>query len=438
MILPLKRARNRWIIDWFDFTEPVIVPALGEFCLPTCILVVAEGSYEIIGTDLLREIDQRKCERFLGRLLDSRGTPDEFVVAREAVWDGRLWQSFAESCQTTLLFKSRGAQEVAALFQQVEQVKAALADRLTQAARENTHAAGGFHVVAESLVRAARKVATPGKRHALLEKAVEWEPRCYDALLELADLQFDAGDGSLAVQFYQRVLEITHGSWQDRQKLDWEEPEMRAALRAQYGMMMLAWQQGDLGLAIEQGGWLLEVNPWDHQGVRFYYPLLFLLNDQPEEAVAYFDEYAGRFVDDFHEPGFYFGWALALALADREAEAARLYAKGMARNLHIAPLLLDLPEPSREIHHANDRAEMTYALEFFDSFGVLWERESAALRGLREVYETGWPHLESLWRIRADMQSLQDQRYDQQHEKRWAQLVEREQETIKLLDNFLF
>ena len=438
MIRPLKRARSRWIIDWFDFSEPVIVPSLGEFCLPACLLVVAEGSYEIIGTDLLREIDQRKCERFLGRLLDSRGTPDVFVVAREAIWDGRLWQAFAESCQSALLFKSRGAQEVAPIFREVERIKAELAVRLTEAARESSAAAGGAGVVAESLVRAARKVATPGKRHALLEKAVEWEPRCYDALLELADVQFEAGDAPVAFQLYQRVLEITRSSWQDRKKLDWEEPEMRAALRARYGMMMLAWQQGDLSLALENGAWLLEVNPADHQGVRFYYPMLLLLNDEPEEAVAYFDEYASHFIDDFHEPGFYFGWALALSLVDRESEATQLYAKGLGRNLHLAPLILDLPEPSREIYHANDRAEMTYALEFFDSFGVLWERESSALRTLREVYENAWPDVEKLWSVRADLQSLQDQRYDREHEKRWAQLIEREQETLKLLENLKF
>jgi len=434
MIRPLKRARNRWIIDWFDFTEPVVVPSLGEFCLPTCLLVIAEGSFEVMGSELLREIDQRRIERFVGRLMDERSTPDELVLAEDAGWDRRLWEGFAESCRCSLRMKPRNAKPMVALFEQVDRIKQDMAERLAKAAVAHTRSAGGSAVVAESLVRGARKVLAAEKRRLLLQKALEWDARCYEAWLDLGDGDLEANDVENAHRAYEEVLQVTHPGWKERRILEWADPEMKAALKAAFGMVMIAWHQGDYQGAVQQAEWLLSVDPRDHQGLRFHYPMLQLLCEQVEQAMAFFDEYEKRFTGDFHEPGFYFGWGLTLSLVDREQEAARRYRMGMARNLHIAPLLLDLPEPSYEIWHANDRAESQYAMEYLDSFGALWEREVANLRSLREVYESSWTELEALWELRGEMQRMQDQRFDPQHEKAWETIAKREKSLIAEID----
>ena len=179
---------------------------------------------------------------------------------------------------------------------------------------------------------------------------------------------------------------------------------------------------------------MLERNPRDNQGVRFFVPLLYLLGEQAEPALGFCEQYGVQYKGDFTEPGFLFGWGLVLMQSDKETEAAAKYRAGMAKNLHIVPTLLDLPEPSSEIWHANDRAEPSYAHDFAESFGVLWEREASWARHLRECYEAAWPQLENLWSVRQRMHELQDQRHDPEHDAVWEKIVAEEKAAVSALE----
>ena len=103
----------------------------------------------------------------------------------------------------------------------------------------------------------------------------------------------------------------------------------------------------------------------------------------------------------------------------------------MIQNLYIAPLLLDVPEPAPDIWQHNDRGDLQYAVDFLNSFGLLWERDAAAVRFLREMYTEATPFLDKLIALRQYMEDFQDHRYEPRHREIWHSLVEREQELIR-------
>ena len=102
----------------------------------------------------------------------------------------------------------------------------------------------------------------------------------------------------------------------------------------------------------------------------------------------------------------------------------------MLQNLYIAPLLLDLPEPSPDLWQYNERGDFSYAIEFVDSFGLIWERDAAATRFLRELYIGMQPQLDELIEIRRQMAELQDNRYEPNHRQIWDELVAEEQRQV--------
>jgi hypothetical protein len=144
---------------------------------------------------------------------------------------------------------------------------------------------------------------------------------------------------------------------------------------------------------------------------------------QSEPAAEFYARYKKAFPDDLEDPGFLFGWGVSLFEADDESGAATKLQAAMLQNIYIAPLLLDLPEPSPDLWQHHDRGELSYALEFVDSFGSLWERDAAAARFLRETYTEMLPRLQRLIEIRSRMAEIQDQRYEPDHKRIWEELL---------------
>jgi hypothetical protein len=99
----------------------------------------------------------------------------------------------------------------------------------------------------------------------------------------------------------------------------------------------------------------------------------------------------------------------------------------MLRNIHIAPMLLETPEPPKNLWFPNDRAEPTYAVDFIQSYAVLWDREPGALRLLREVWLEIQPRIQKIIRQREMMLDLQDQRYDPDFKTKWQNLANDEE-----------
>ena len=128
-----------------------------------------------------------------------------------------------------------------------------------------------------------------------------------------------------------------------------------------------------------------------------------------------------------------FGWGLTLFEFDEEVNAVERYKRGMLQNFYLAPMLLDLPEPSPELWQHHQRGDYGYAIEFVDSFGVIWERDAGATRFLRELYVSLLPLLDVLIDVRRQMAEVQDNRYEPNHRKIWDELVAEEQHQIARL-----
>jgi tetratricopeptide (TPR) repeat protein len=265
------------------------------------------------------------------------------------------------------------------------------------------------------------------KQRALLAKALDLAPTLPEALVEQADLDLQDGNVEAAAEGFRKAAEYA-------------EPfhvagEPTYFIRAQHGQMLAAWHKGDLSDAIEIGEQLLYANPTDYSGVRFLLPLLHLSLNQIEPAYEYFAWYRQTYADDLGEPGFFFGWGLALFSSDEESSAVEKYKRGILENIYIAPLLLDLPEPSPELWQYHERGDYSYAIEFVESFGAIWERDAAAGRFLRELYAGIQSQLDALIDIRRQMADLQDNRYEPNHRAIWEDLLRQEKAAAaKLID----
>ena len=236
-------------------------------------------------------------------------------------------------------------------------------------------------------------------------------------------MEFQHGNWKVCLAAYDEVIARETPRWQEKHPEWWINRETRLLLRALDGCAMTLWHLGRHGDSAEQFESLLALNSRDNQGVRFFIPLLHLLDENTEAATRYFERYVVEFPDDYAEPSFLFGWALCLTLDGDETAAREKYREAMLRNIYIAPMLLEEPEPPRGLWHPNDRAEPHYAAEFIDSYAVLWDREPGASRILRESLRELQPRIAEIVALRERMADFQDQRFEPDYRRLWRQLV---------------
>jgi tetratricopeptide (TPR) repeat protein len=418
MILPLRSTREVWTFDWFDLDVPIQFGSM--FILPTCFYVLHRQTRMLIGHEFVRELDQRRVELFFHRLFQERGAPDKLLVPDLDEWEEGLWQTLSREyqCQINLIDTEPTEEEA----REREGVESQLSNLIAGSA-DNLLATHGHAFVAQGLTKSIKHMRSLEKRRALLNKALELSPNLPEALVELAELELQEGNLDTASEEFAKAIEFA-APFQI-------EGEFGPFLRAQHGRMLTAWQKGELANAIAVGEELLFADPADHSGVRFLVPLLQLSLNQFEAANEFFAWYRQSYPNDLEDPGFCFGWSITLFETDEETAAIEKYKRGMLHNLYIAPLLLDLPEPSPEIWQHNERGDFNYATEFVDSFGGIWERDPAALRFLRELYVSMLPHLDSLIDLRRQMAELQDHRYEPDHRKIWDGLLAEEDRIVQ-------
>jgi tetratricopeptide (TPR) repeat protein len=268
------------------------------------------------------------------------------------------------------------------------------------------------------------RVRSPRKKEALLRMALDRDSEFTPARVELADVEFQKGNWKACLALYDEVIAAETRRWQGRSPSWWENRETRPYLRAIYGRAMTLWHRGRHAETAEQLEFLQTLNPKDNQGVRFFIPLLHLLAEDLESASAAFAAYEKSYAGDYPEPSLLFGWGLCRSLEGEESAARAKYREGILKNLYIAPMLLEEPSPPRALWLPNDRSEANYASEFTDSYAILWDRESGALRILREVWQDMQPEIAALIAHREKMFDFQDQRYEPEFKKMWQALLD--------------
>jgi len=423
MIRPLRSSRVVWALDWVEIGEPV--PTGQDFYLPTCLFVVGESGQPVLGQETLRELDQRRAEHLLSRLFNERGAPDGVVMHDAPEWSRQAWKSFGKDFGCEIRVVTDRETDIPEVLGMTRRVRGEIAARLVEACRGSSPGQRPS-VIAAGLVRTARELQSRSKRIAVLEKALEHDPRCAPALLELGDMALGDRNFKQAMARFAACVEIEEPRWHEFQAPWWDDVDTRVYLRSLHGLMMAQWHREKHENALETAEKLLSISPADNQGVRFVIPLLMQLCDQPERALEFFQSYQTEYRGDYAEPSLLFAWGLTLSQHEEEAGALAKYREAMLRNPYIAPQLLDLPEPRTDIWHPSDRSEPSYADEFVDSYAGLWDRDPGALRILREAHETAAPAVRKLVDLRARMAELQDQRFDPNHDSKWRALVDEE------------
>lgn len=434
MIQPLDSSRNSWRLLWFDLEEPVPRPwkASGilfsetppattikrmeeeaEYYLPTCVLVTTASGKPICQPEIFEELDQARAELLLGRLFEEHGTPDRLTIAESSDWDTEAWRNFALECRIEISFKAFSSGKSGEIGQ--------VARNILKGLRGD-----GFHApttIARGLVASAKRLRSTEKKTAHLHKALEQDEDCSSARIELADTDYQSGRWKECRKGYQEIIDREERRWLTESPDWWTDPETRPYLRALYGRAMTQWQQGVFLQTASDLHRILDLNPADNQGVRFLIPFVHLLAENDADALRSLGQYDAQYPDDYCEPALYFGKGLALWRSGDEESARLAYRTGMLKNIYIAQQLLDLPIPALELWHPNDRSDLGYAQDFMQSYAILWDRDPAALRFLRELLIELSPVMEKIISHRRLMNELQDQRYDRGFKERWKGLV---------------
>ncbi|MDX2080750.1 MAG: tetratricopeptide repeat protein [Terrimicrobiaceae bacterium] len=412
MIQPIKAPKSNWFLYWVHLEEPV--PSGDDWFLPTLVIVCDRAGTPLAPPEMLEELDQTRIENFLYKLFDRLGQPDRLTITASDEWDPEAWKAFSADCKIDLRFQeidARSPDEIRALTKTIV-MRVGGQPQGPRATRE----------LAAGLARTALRMRSPSKKSALLKLALDRDPDCAPARVELADLEFQNGNWKACLAAYEEVVKRESTRWTGHHAW-WTDRATRPFLRAIYGKAMTLWHLARYPIAARTLEELLALNPKDNQGARFLIPMLHLLAEAPERAAAAFQRYAENYPKDYAEPSFLFGWGLCYSLEGREQEARAKYIEGSLRNIYLAPMLLEQDEPPKNLWFPNDRAEPGYAAEFIESYAVLWDREPGALRLLREIHEELQPRIAELVAHRSQMADFQDQRYDPDYKQAWQDLV---------------
>lgn len=410
MIQSLPSQKNEWVLLWLELEEPLVLE--DDVILPTLVLVSDARGVALCPPEILRELEQSRVEYLLSRLMEKHGSPGRLVIQSSPEWEEEAWEDFSRDTGIKIRFQEL---EQAGI---VEVLKDAVSEQNRGDLESNRSA------LAARLLQTAQRLRSPRRREAYLKKCLSLDASMHAARIELADLEFSKGEWKNCLASYSKILKADSGA----APLNWQDKISRPFLRAHYGRAMTLWHQGKHGEAAAGFLELLRLCPEDNQGARFFVPLLFLLGGRIEDAQEYFVRYSTCYPKDLTDPAMMFGWGFCMDLAGEETAAKQKYQEGMLKNIYLAPLLLELPEPTSLLWFPSDRAEPGYASEFLDSYSVLWDQNPGALRLVRETWEDLAPRIEKLIRHRSAMMDYQDQRYDPDYRKKWEELVRRDDE----------
>lgn len=420
MIQALKSSGNFWHLHVLFLEEPI--PMLEDWVLPVLVVLCDRSGAPLAPPELMDELDQPRIENMIYRILEKQAAPEQLHLPRNEEWDEEGWRDFSEDSKLDLRFTTP-QKSVAEELRAVTRLLVVKAGRVGEAAPSP-------HLVAAGLVHTALRLRSPSRKEAHLRLALALDPDNALSRVELADIDYNKGNWKACLDGYVEVVRRESHLRENPQTVWWSDRATRPYMRALYGQAMTDWHLGrfaDAAAVLED---LLSCNRDDNQGVRFLIPMLHLLAESPEKAAKYFSAYEESYPRDYKEPSFVFGWAFSLSLEGREAEARVKYREGILRNLHIAPMLLELPEPKRNVWYPNDRSEPVYASDFISSYATLWDREPSSLRILREVWDEAAPCIENIVAHRSAMLDFQDQRYEPEFKAKWQALVDEDERFV--------
>lgn len=240
---------------------------------------------------------------------------------------------------------------------------------------------------AQEIIWEAMETEDPRKAIRLAKKALKTSADCVDAYLLLADIQAESLQE--AYEFTQQAVEAGERSlgqamFDENKGHFWLIVETRPYMRARMQLASMLWQLGQANAAITHYQEMLELNPHDNQGVRYFLLNALLQMCRNEEAAALI----AQFEDDAFAAWNYNQALLTFRQKGRSDEADAALKAAFNINEYVPDYLLgyaDMPfdEDMPEMHGWGDEAE---AILYTAQAMILWAQTPGAQMWMAEHY----------------------------------------------------
>jgi hypothetical protein len=162
-----------------DLEEPV--PSGADWFLPTLVVICGRTGAPIAPPELMEELDQARIENLLYRILDKTPPPDQLLIPQNPDWEEEDWRAFSAESKINIRF-TPATKAISEELQAVTSLLVLRNGRPEQAMPAPRDVAAG-------LVRTALRLRSQSKKQALLRLALERDPDCSPARIELADVE---------------------------------------------------------------------------------------------------------------------------------------------------------------------------------------------------------------------------------------------------------
>lgn len=251
-------------------------------------------------------------------------------------------------------------------------------------------------IEAENTVFLAYDELEPERRGELARQALQIHPHCAEAYICLAELARSPDEAAAyyqqAIQAGETVLGGSEGLARYGDRL-WSAMEARPYLQAQMGLGEALWASGQEEAALQRFCQLLQLDPSDHQGVRYLLCLKYSLLEDDQRLAELLEAHP-----DDGSAEWLFGRALLAFRQSGDSPRARsLLEAAHQTNPLVAEFLLgnrDMAEESEAVDELDDEGDWggdTEALCYAENFLPCWRGTLGALPWLRKSLHVPLP-----------------------------------------------
>lgn len=213
----------------------------------------------------------------------------------------------------------------------------------------------------------------------VLEAALDEFPDHHEYYNHLGLVAWERDDMARAERYYARAAELSL-SQMTAMDLGWGHAHNRSYLRALEGQALCLYRVGQLDEAVELFETLAQTCVPDYQGCHYLAGEIYHVRGELEEAIA-------RYERSPVEPSVLYNLALAHFQSHALEEAAATFIRAFATNRHICEQLLGRPRARDFDALEGYLASPSYAEEFMDACGGLWDGARDARAFMSRCYE---------------------------------------------------
>jgi len=234
---------------------------------------------------------------------------------------------------------------------------------------------------AQELAYEAMEADDPNAAVSLAMRAVELDRRCVDALVILAHGGAESQDeliDNLEKAVWMGEQALGEEFFEENEGHFWGLIETRPYMRARQELAALLHDAGRTDDAIAHYEAMLDLNPNDNQGLRYFLLALYLTRGDLDGARRLFDQY-----DDEGSASFQWSRILERHLAGDEAKAVTLLAEARRDNAFVEPYLTGKKRMPRSLPDYYSPGEESEAKHVAVSLRPAWKGHRASVQWLK-------------------------------------------------------